>query len=182
MHRRVDGKWQSLIEFTDEEMEEVFYSLNGELDAAVEKKWNSRLVVCGPLIHDYILEFGSGMLNRLQRGKITGIQSTNLVMVPWTIMVNLTQLAKGYGAELNITKKHHEKLFKVHINTEYTGRKIWNFKRCNKNFLSNRRCITDASGADVYSGCSNVVITPRTPIIITYITKTKKASLSFYIQ
>lgn len=48
MHRRVDGKWQSLIEFTDEEMEEVFYSLNGELDAAVEKKWNSRLVVCGP--------------------------------------------------------------------------------------------------------------------------------------
>ena len=69
MHRRVDGKWQSLIEFADE-MEEEFYSLDGELDAAVKKKWNSKLVVCGPSIHDYISELGNGMLNRLQKGKI----------------------------------------------------------------------------------------------------------------
>ena len=117
MHRRVDGKWQSLIEFADE-MEEEFYSLDGELDADVEKNWTSKLVVCGPLIHDYTLELGNGMLNRLQKGKITGIQSTNLVMVPWTIMINLMQLAKGYGAEVDIKQKQREKLFKVNINTE----------------------------------------------------------------
>ena len=134
------------------------------------------------VIHDYILEFGSGMLNRLQRGKITGIQMYQPCHGSMDNNGKPNATCQGiWRAEVNITKKYHEKLFKVHINTEYTGRKIWNFKRCNKNFLSNRRCITDASGA-VYSGCSNVVITPRTPIIITYITKTKKASLSFYIQ
>ena len=40
MHRRVDGKWQSLIEFTDKDMEEIFYSLNGALDSSVVLKKN----------------------------------------------------------------------------------------------------------------------------------------------
>ena len=86
MHQRLDGKWLSLIEFTDKEVEEEFHSVNGELDAVVEKRWNSKLVVCGPLIHDYICELGKGMLSKLQKGRITGIQCTNSIMVPWSIL------------------------------------------------------------------------------------------------
>ena len=92
------------------------------------------------------------------------------------------QLAKGYGAEVDIKAKKPEKLFTVTIVKETTGRKIWNVRRCRKNFLAKKKYTKDSNGKYIYSGCSNVVITTRTPVTITYHTKNKKASVSFFIQ
>ena len=175
----VQGKWESLIDLPEE-----FYSSNGTLDGALEKKCNSRLVVSGPLVDVYVKEMGGIMFSKLCRGKATGIQSGSPVLIPWQIMVNIMLLTKGYGGSVEAKLKGggKEKLFTVIIDTENCARKVYYLRRCGKNLLSKRKFVKNADGNFVYSGCCKIVVTRITPITISYYTKTQKASLSFYIQ
>ena len=121
----VEEKWEATIK-----EDEDSYTLNGIHDNVVEKKCNSKLMVSGPLIHVYLKELGSLMLHKLCRGKMTGIQSANAILIPWQVMVNLMKLAQGYGATITSEcKKNKEKVFTVLINSEICGNKLWHPKR-----------------------------------------------------
>ena len=50
----VQSKWESVINKSDE-----FYSFDGRLDGALERKCNSRLIVSGPLVDVYLKELGA---------------------------------------------------------------------------------------------------------------------------
>ena len=173
----VQSKWESVIDKSDD-----FYSFDGILDGALEKKCNSRLIVSGPLVDVYLKELGGIMFSKLCRGKATGVQSGSPVLILWQVMVNI--MIKGYGGSVKAKLKggSKEKLFTVTINTENCARKIYNLRRCGKNLLSKRKFVTSADGKFVFSGCLKIVVTGVTPIIISYYTKTQKASLSFCIQ
>ena len=175
----VDNKWEYLIDLGRE-----FYAMmDDELYPTLEKKCNSKLIVSGPLVHTYIKEICSLMLNKLNRGKITGVQSASPVLIPWQVMVNLMYLLRGYGATVKTQqKKAKEKIFTVIVPSKICGRKIWSIKRCKKNFLSRKKYQSNETGMYEYSGRSAIVITERTPVVITYNRGKQKAGLSFYIQ
>jgi hypothetical protein len=175
----VQSEWESVINKSDE-----FYSHDGRLDGALEKKCNSRLIVSGPLVDVYLKELGGVMFSKLCRGKATGIQFGSPVLIPWQVMVNIMLLIKGYGGSVVSKLKggNKEKLFTITISTEHCARKVYNLRRCGKNLLSKRKFGKNADGKFVYSGCCKIVVTGITPITIFYYTKTQKASLSFCIQ
>ena len=70
----VEKKWgESLDEFDDE-----YFNFDGEFDATIARKTHSSLIVSGSMVDVYIRELGSMMLSRLSRGKITGIQCSQV--------------------------------------------------------------------------------------------------------
>ena len=93
----------------DEEHEDLF-SMGLDLDASLERKCSGGLILAGPLADYYIKEIGGGILNKLQRRKSTGIQTTNKISIPWQIMTNLLKLIKGYEDEMHVERKSKEKL------------------------------------------------------------------------
>ena len=86
------------------------------------------------------------------------------------------------------TKKNKEKLFTVKTSDENCSCNVWHSKRCGKKNLlskqkfSKQRTSVDPSSKFKYSGCSKMVVTNSTPIIVSYQTKTQKAVMSFYVQ
>lgn len=173
----VEKEWEKIIDNKGES----YFSL-GYLDPKTEKKCNSKLVVSGPMLHVYIKELGSLMLNKLARSKGTGVQSANSTLIPWQIMVQLMRLIMGYGGNVSaISKPHKEKVFTVTID-ESCASKVFHPRRCGKNFVLRRKYTKSPTGNYVYAGCSKIAITNSTPIVLSYYTKTQKASLKFYIQ
>ena len=150
----VEEKWEATIKEDKDS-----YTLNGILDSVVEKKCNSKLMVSGPLIHVYLKELGSIMLHKLCRGKMTGIQSGNAILIPWLVMVNLMKLAQGYGATITSEcKKNKEKVLTVLINSEIYGNKLWHPKRLGGKMLLKINFTKGSSGFYMYAGFSKVVI------------------------
>ena len=181
----VKEKWLSV---TSKDGDDSYYSLDGALDAANEKASNNNLIVSGPMVVCYLKELGNQMHSKLTRGKITGIQSSSSILIPWQVMLNIMRLIKGYGGKVVAeTKKNKEKLFTVTISHENCSGKVWHSKRCGRNLLSKRKYSKQRTSEDPnkkfkYSGCSKVVVTNSTPIIVSYQTKTQKAVMSFYVQ
>ena len=63
------------------------------------------------------------------------------------------------------------------------ARKILNVKRCGRNFLSKGRFSKSLPPNDYeYAGCSKVVVTPHTQLVLSYETKSQKVVITFYIQ
>ena len=175
----VQDAWETVTE----KKEEQFYSYDCELDSKVEKKVNTQLIVSGPMIDVYLKELGSQILHKLYREKTTGIVQTNSLLIPWQVWVNIMRLIKLYGGKISAEakKSSKEKVFTSSL-SDSCCHKVWHIKRCNKNFLSRRRFIKDITGLYVYNGCSNVVISGKTPLILTYKTKTQKVTCTYYIQ
>ena len=171
----VSKEWQEVTDLGDE-----FYSYDGILDASAEKDTHSNLIVCGPMLDTYIKELGSLMLNKLSRGKVTGITQSPSLLLPWQVMVNFIKLAKRYGAKVEAeTKKDKEKKITISITSDSCCYNIWHPKRCGKNFLRKRlyiKCPPPDTSKFAYNGCSKVVITPRTPWFC--ITKQRNRKLS----
>ena len=85
----------------------------------MERSTHAKLIVSGPMVDTYLKELGNLMLNKLSRGKITGIQATAPLLVPWQVMVNIIRLIKGYGGEvLAEQKKNKEKEITINILNE----------------------------------------------------------------
>lgn len=166
---------------------DTFYSLDGALDPSAEKDTHSNLMVSGPILDTYIKELGSFMLNKLSRGKVTGITQSPSLLLPWQAMVNVIKLAKRYGAEVQAeTKKNKEKKITITITSDECSGNIWHPKRCGKNFLKKRFYVkcppSDDTSKFAYNGCSKVVITKRTPLVLFYCTKKQKVFMTFYVQ
>ena len=183
--QNLKDQWESVV---DKEPEDLF-SMGLHLDASLERKCSGGLKLAGPLVDHYIKEIGGGMLNKLRRGKSTGIQTTNKISIPWQIMTNLMKLIKGYGGEVHVETKRKEKLLTISIPSESCACKIWYPMRCGRNILSKRHYAKKPTEIDgikkqkfVYSGVSKVVVTERTPITITFYTKTQRATTTFYVQ
>ena len=142
-------------------MEEEFYNCDGEFDATIERKTHSNLIVSGPMVDVYIKELGSMMLSRLSKGKFTGIQQSSTILIPWQVYVNIIKLIKGYGGNIAAKlKKNKEKSITITLPTQSCARKIWNVKRCGRNFLSKGKFFKSLPPNDYeYVGCSKVVVT-----------------------
>ena len=82
---RVGSEWEDATDFGDE-----YYSFSGTLDPSAEKKCHSKLIVCGTVLDTYLKELG----------KITGIQKSSKLLIPWQVMVNFIILAKTGAATL----------------------------------------------------------------------------------
>lgn len=174
----VKDVWDTVIE-----EDEQFYSYDGQLNSNVEKQANTQLIVSGPMIDVYLNELGNQILNKLSRGKTTGIVQTLPVLVPWQVMVHLMRMMKSYGGSVEgkVKRGSKEKVFTLTL-SDSCCHKIWHIKRCKKKFLSKRRFTKDSTGKYMYNGCSKVVVSDKTPLTLCYKTKTQKMVSTFYIQ
>ena len=84
----------------------------------IERKTHSNLVVSGPMVDVYIKELGSMMLIRLSKGRLTGIQQSSTILIPWQVYVNIIKLIKGYGGNIAAKLKKKQRK-KHHHNTTY---------------------------------------------------------------
>ena len=75
----VEKEWVGCLEELDEE----FYNCYGEFDATIERETHSNLIVSGPMVDVYIKELGSMTLIRLSKGRLTGIQQSSTILIPW---------------------------------------------------------------------------------------------------
>ena len=71
------------------------------------------------MVDVYIKEPGSMMLIRLFNGKLTGIQQTSTILIPWQVYVNIIKLIKGYGGNIAVKLKKKQRK-KHHHNTNYS--------------------------------------------------------------
>ena len=147
---------------------------------------NNGLFVCRPMLDTYLKELGAMFLSKLLRGKITGIQQSSKLLIPWQVMVNLILLAKSYGAVVvGETKKNSkEKKIMRTVLTDSCISKIWHTVKCLRNCMSRRRYVKSAEDPKkyIYNGCSKVVVTPNTPLLLSYEPKSQKVVMTFYVQ
>ena len=92
----VEKKWEGCLEELDEE----FYNCDGEFAATIERKTHSNLIVSGLIVDVYIKDLGSMMLSRLSKGRLTGIQQSSTILIPWQVYVNKIKLIKAYGGNV----------------------------------------------------------------------------------
>ena len=59
------------------------------------------------------------MLSRLSKGKLTGIQQSSTILIPWQVYVNIIRLIKGYGGNIAAKLKKKQRK-KHHHNTTYS--------------------------------------------------------------
>ena len=92
------------------------------------------------MVDVHIRELGSMMLSRLSRRKITGIQQTSTILIPWQVFVNIVKLIKGYGGNITAKlKKNKEKSITITLPTQSSAMKIWNVKRCGRSFFIKKK-------------------------------------------
>ena len=80
----------------------------------------------------------------------------------------------------NKIEKNKEKSITITLPTQCCARKIWNVKRCGRNFLSKGKFSKSLPPNEFeYAGCSKVVVTSHIPLILSYETKTQKVVITF---
>ena len=138
------------------------------------------------MLDTYLKELGAMFLSKLLRGKVTGIQQSSKLLIPWQVMVNLILLAKNYGAVVvgEPKKNSKEKNIIITVSTDFCISKIWHPVRCLRNCISRRRYVKLAENSKKYihNSCSKVVVTPNTPLVLSYETKSQKVVMTFYVQ
>ena len=176
----LQSEWKKYI---DEQDEESIFGM-AVFNASLEKRWGSGLFLVPPMIDLYIKELGRMMLNKLGRGKNTGIHSSTKVVIPWQVMTSIMGLLVGYGASPHVKGKK-EKTYTVTVEEEVCARKIWHPMRVGKSYLAKRRfkkVKQDEKITSQYCGIAKVVVTKMTPAKIIYSTKYQAATITFYVQ
>ena len=73
----LQSEWKKYV---DEQDDESIFGMT-VLNASLEKRWASGLILVAPMIDLYIKELGRMMLNKLGRGKNTGIHASSKVVI-----------------------------------------------------------------------------------------------------
>ena len=136
------------------------------------------------MVDVYIKELGSMMLFRLSKGRLTCIQQSSTILIPWQVYVNIIKVIKGYSGNIAVRLKTNKgKSITITLPTQSCARKIWNVKRCGRNFLSKGKFSKSLPPNDYeYAGCSKVMVPSHTPLVLPYETKSQKVVITFYIQ
>ena len=97
----------------------------------MQKKKVTKLIVCGPMLNTYLKELGAMFLSKLLHDKVTGIEQSSKLLIPWQIMVNLILLAKNYGAVVvgEPKKNSKEQKISITVSTDSCISKIWHAVR-----------------------------------------------------
>ena len=148
------------------------------------------MVLVAPMVDLYSKEIGRGFLNKLGRGRNTGLQPPLTILLPWQVFTHLSKLICKYGGCCECKdKKNKEKLFTISISSEACARKIWHPMRIGKSYLGKtkyNKVKTEKGGVAVqkshFCGVAKIVVCHNTPITISYYTKTQKCSTTFWIQ
>ena len=98
--------------------------------------------------------------------------------------MNIIKLIKGYGGNIAAKLKKKQRK-KHHHNTTYSElcKKDLECKELWEKFLVKRKVFQIFAPNDYeYAGCSKVVVTSHTPLVLSYETKSQKVVITFYIQ
>ena len=137
------------------------------------------MVLVAAMVDLYLKEIGRGFLNKLGRGRNTGLQPPLTILLPWQVFTHLSKLVCKYGGCCECKdKKNKEKLFTISISSEACARKIWHPMQIGKSYLEGGVAIQKSH----FCGVAKIVVCHNTPITISYYTKTQKCSTTFWIQ
>ena len=155
------------------------------LEWVVERKVGCNVVVVGPLLDGCINRIGKGFTNKLARSKLTSMQHLPSMLFPWQFFIRFVKLVRGYGGVLTtLSGGKKTKNIIISFLSRESIRRIWQPYRLNNvNHLA-RRKINNMPGEDgkqkiFYSGIGKVVVTGRTPVIMTYNIKHQCCTTTF---
>ena len=139
-------------------------SMDGRLHKEWERRSCSKLLLSGPLVDQYIGQMGGQLLNKLGRGRHTGLQESAPIFIPYAIFKQINKLALNYKAKSTVEwKKNKVTEMILTIDALANLKNIFHFVRRGKNYLVKYRTIKTADGKKVNGGHARILATPTTP-------------------
>lgn len=156
------------------------------MDGLLEEVIGNKLELCGPLIDSYLKEIGKGVVSKLNRSKVTGLATPVILFVPWPVFRHVLTLARGYSG--NIESSGNGVKHSIVFTKQNSVQKLLSPSRFSgENFIAYRhfKKVPSKSGkkmVSVFDGRSVVVVTDKTPFIMSYSMKTERVTVTFYVQ
>ena len=139
-------------------------SMDGKLHTEWERRSCSKLLLSAPLVDQYISQMGGQLLNKLGRGRHTGLQESAPIFIPYAIFKQINKLALNYKAKSTVEwKKNKVTEMILTIDALANLKNIFHFVRRGKNYLVKYRTIKTADGKKVSGGHARILATPTTP-------------------
>ena len=139
-------------------------SMDGKLHTEWERISCSKLLLSAPLVDQYISQMGGQLLNKLGRGRHTGLQESAPIFIPYAIFKQINKLALNYKAKSTVEwKKNKVTEMILTIDALANLKNIFHFVRRGKNYLVKYRTIKTADGKKVNGGHARILATPTTP-------------------
>ena len=116
--------------------------LGGCINDEVEKRSCCKTVIIGPLLDGYIGQLGMEFINKIGRGKNTGLQQSSTLFFPYQIFIQFAKLAKGYGGDFTSSRDNKGVLkdLVVTITFQESSKLFWHPCRlCGSNYLVKRK-------------------------------------------
>jgi len=172
--------WMKLVRFCEGKPN---YGMQN-LDPVLEEITGNKLELVGPLMDGYLKEVGIAMSAKLSRSRMTGLMSPVVLFIPYAIFRHLWVLGSGYGGDVEVIKKGEQ--IKLLVSKAETAAKLWSPARFSgQNYLTKRHFDKVPENGRIiqhYAGKSRVVVTEKTPLILTYSMKQQRVTTTFYVQ
>ena len=176
----IEKEWLKMVRFAKSKPN---YGMQN-LDFVIEELTGNKLELAGPIVDGYLREIALLMSSKLTRSRRTGLMSPIVLFIPYQIFRHVWVLVSVYGGN-SVTTRNGEEI-SLTLEKEETAGKLWSPARFSgKNFLSKRnfeKVPKDGRSIFQYAGKSCIVVSKRTPIIMTFSAKQNRVTVTFYVQ
>ena len=176
----IEKEWLKMIHFAKSKPN---YGMQN-LDFVVEELTGNKLELAGPIVDGYLREIALLMSSKLTRSRRTGLMSPIVLFIPYQIFRHVWVLVSVYGGN-SLTTRNGEQV-SLTLEKEETAEKLWSPARFSgENFLLKRnfeKIPKDGRSIYQYIGKSCIVVSKRTPIIMSFSAKQNRVTVTFYVQ